>query len=235
MSQLTSTNLRDLARLARDRVRDGHRSIVFHRAMRQLMHDPLAASDSSRTLADLVFGWANESWSAEPELLSASIRHAAQTRESILECGSGLSTIILGAVAQQVGTKVWTLEHMPEWAERVSQQLNHLGIDSVQICVAPLANYGDYDWYELPPDVRDHRFDFILCDGPPSSTSGGRYGLVPQLRPYMKKGCVILLDDAERESEQQIALRWAAELPGLVEQVGSEKPFFRIVVDGAPR
>jgi predicted O-methyltransferase YrrM len=204
--------------------------------MRQLMHDPLAAvSESSSTLADLVFGWSNESWSAEPELLSTCIRQTVHTRESILECGSGLSTIILGAVAQQIGKKVWALEHMPEWADRVSQHLSVLGIDSVQICVAPLSSYGEFDWYELPPEVKDQRFDFVLCDGPPSNTLGGRYGLVPLLRPYLMGGCVILLDDAERESEQQIASRWADELPGTVEQIGTNKPFFRLVVDGGAR
>lgn len=236
MSQLTSPNLRGLVRLARDRVRDGRRSIVFRRAMRQLIHDPLAAAgEASSTLADLVFGWNNGTWSAEPELLRACIRQTARAREAILECGSGLSTIVLGAVAQQAGRTVWTLEHMPEWAGRVSQHLADLGIDSVRICVTPLVSYGDYDWYELPPELKDQRFDFVLCDGPPANTFGGRYGLVPRLRPYLMGGCVILLDDAEREAEQQIAARWAHELPGSVDQHGNEKPFFRLVVDGEIR
>jgi hypothetical protein len=133
-----------------------------------------------------------------------------------------------------MGIKLWTLEHMPEWAERVCLQLNRFGIDSVQVCHAPLTSYGEYDWYAPPPEVLSGRFDLVVCDGPPSHTRGGRYGLVPVMKPCLMHGCVILLDDAERESEQAIALRWSKELPSLFTRVGVEKPFFRLVVENGP-
>ena len=141
----------DLARTARDRIRNGHRSMVFHRAMRQLRRNPSeATSDSSSLLSDLVYGWGNESWSGEPEFLQSCVEHALVAKAPILECGSGLTTMILGVVAQHTGNTMWTLEHMPEWGYRVQCYLDELDITSVRLNVAPLAHYGECDWYAPP-------------------------------------------------------------------------------------
>jgi hypothetical protein len=40
----------------------------------------------------------------------------------------------------------------------------------------------------------------------------------------------VLLDDAEREAEQEIAARWADELGCSVEICGDEKPYARIAI-----
>lgn len=226
-----TTLLRNIARVARDRLRDGHRQAVFRRAMRMFLRDPNTAADDSGVLTALVYGWGNESWSGAPELLHSCIKQALITEESVLECGSGLTTIVLGAVAQRTGIKVWSLEHMPEWAERVSMHLNLFAIESVRLCLAPLVSYGEYDWYTPPSETRSKRFGLVVCDGPPSSTRGGRYGLVPVMKRNLAKGCVILLDDAQRESEQVVIRRWACELPCSYSRAGAEKPYFRVVIE----
>ena len=203
--------------------------------MRRLLRDPVTvATNSDSVLSDLFYGWNNESWSGEPELLRACVQQAVEGEGDILECGSGLSTVILGAVAQHLGKRLWTLEHLPEWAERVEGQLKQFGIDSVRVCVAPLKDYGPYDWYAPPPTVLSMRFGFVVCDGPPSNTRGARYGLVPVMRSSFIDGCVILLDDAARESEQAIVMRWAEEHPFLFTLVGAHRPFFRLVLKGHP-
>ena len=75
-------------------------------------------------------------------------------------------------------------------------------------------------------------FSLVICDGPPSRTLGGRYGLVPVMRTRLKAGCVILLDDAEREHERQIARLWQTELGAKAEFLDGSKPLIRLVVQG---
>jgi hypothetical protein len=75
-------------------------------------------------------------------------------------------------------------------------------------------------------------FPLVVCDGPPGSTKGGRYGLVPIMREWLKPGCVILLDDAGREQERAIARRWEAELGASSETLGSIKPYIEMTVMG---
>lgn len=231
MSRTASPTLRGIARVARDRVRDGHRHLVLGRAMHAFMRDPEAAANDENLLADLVYGWGNESWSGAPELLQSCIRQALIARGPILECGTGLTTLLLGAIVQRTGNHLWSLEHLPEWADRVSGHLAKFGINDVHLCVAPLGDLGDYAWYAPPIEAKLQRFGLVVCDGPPSSTVGGRYGLLPVMRRSFRSGCVILLDDAEREDEQMIVQRWCREMRCSCARVGVTKPFFRLVVE----
>jgi hypothetical protein len=76
-------------------------------------------------------------------------------------------------------------------------------------------------------------FDLVICDGPPGTTKGGRYGLVPIMRERLKPGCAILLDDAGREQERAIADRWKTELGASFEICGSSKPYIKMTIMNA--
>lgn len=220
-------------RRVRALAKKSYRAFVFRRAMRRFRKDVVAFTDPAHPVfADLVYGWGNPAWSAQAEYLAACIDHALTSDGPILECGSGLSTLLVGTAAQQRGRPYWCLENSPDWATRVRGTLGRYGIESVTISVAPLRDYGDFSWYDPPLSEMPNSFSLVLCDGPPGSTKGGRYGLVPVMGERLRHGCTILLDDAEREDEVSIAERWSAELAGEVEFVGSKKPFARVRAGG---
>jgi hypothetical protein len=50
------------------------------------------------------------------------------------------------------------------------------------------------------------------------------------MRHRLQRGAVVLLDDIEREAEQDIAARWADELGSGVEIFSKEKSYARIAV-----
>jgi hypothetical protein len=201
--------------------------------MKQFMKYPDACKHPGNTvLTDLIYGWGNEAWSALNEYLAVCIDNALTSRGPILECGSGLSTILIGAIAKKRGQSHWALEHTPEWAAKVQRYLNRYKLDSVVLHAKPLKDYGDFCWYDAPLKSMPDSFFLGICDGPPGSTKGGRYGLVPVLRERLKPGCVILLDDAGREQERAIARRWEAELGASLETFGSQKPYIKMTVTG---
>jgi predicted O-methyltransferase YrrM len=181
-------------------------------------------------LQDLIYGWGNEMWSALDEYLIACIQSALVTKGPILECGSGLTTVLVGAIAQQRGLNMWSLEHEVEWAARVRTILNRYQVDRVVVCEQPITDYGEYCWYRVPVESMPDSFDLVICDGPPAVTKGGRYGLAPRFEGRFKPGCVILLDDAWRQEEQQIAERWESELGASSNLRGSTKPFIELRV-----
>lgn len=208
-----------------------HRRFVFRQAMRRFLRDPAASvAPRAPVLNELIYGWGNESWSAMDEYLAACIQNALVAKGPILECGSGLSTLVIGAIAKQQGLEHWVLEHSPEWAAKVQRHLDHYGIDSARVCVAPLKNYGEFDWYDPPVASLPDSFGLVICDGPPYWNKGGRFGLVPVLRSRLKAECVILLDDAAREQERTIAKRWAIELGASYETLGASKPYVKLTV-----
>ena len=79
----------------------------------------------------------------------------------ILECGSGLTTLLVGVVAQRTGNSVWSLEHLSQWAERVQDDLDKYRIDAVNFYATPLNDYGEYDWYSK---CRPYLTNSLLAD-----------------------------------------------------------------------
>ncbi|MEM7166398.1 MAG: hypothetical protein AAF581_13100 [Planctomycetota bacterium] len=221
--------LRVLApRRGRNQLRRWYRRFVFRGAMRLFLRRPELALDCEHTLLrDLVYGWDNVEWSAREDYLRCCLQDALQTQEPILECGSGLSTLLVGALAQQRGVSVESLEHVPEWAERVCRLLARNGISGVRLNLAPLVDHGEYCWYSVPEQL-PKKFGLVICDGPPGATKGGRYGLVPVLRTHLAPGCIVLLDDANRVEEQAIAKRWSDELGATSERLGTQRAYIRL-------
>ncbi len=199
--------------------------------MKRFLRDPEACAEVGHpVLADLVYGWGNERWSALDEYLAACLQHAVDCDGPVLECGSGLSTLLVGAVLDRRGIDLWVLEHLEDWGARIGEELARWDIDGVTVVVRPLRDYGEYAWYDPPLGRLPERFALVICDGPPGTTKGGRFGLVPVLGPRIARGCTVLLDDAARPGERQIAARWAVELGATLEPLGTRKPFFRLVV-----
>src|SRR5262249_4210812 len=154
-----------------------------------------------QSLKRLQTAWDNEGMAAQTAYLREVARHASQTSGPILECGSGLTTLIIGLFAGRRGIKSWTLEHFAAWHQRVSETLARLQISTVKNYLAPLKDYGEFSWYDPPREGLPDRFSLIVCDGPPGSTKGGRYGVVPVLKDKFAPSTIILLDDADREAE----------------------------------
>jgi hypothetical protein len=196
------------------------RRIILRRALGRLRKSPRA---SPEIWADLLRGWGNEDYAARPTYLDAVAAAAFAQRGPVLECGSGLTTLVLAAIAERSGSRVWSLEHEWDWYVNVRSALDRLRL-SADLLFAPLRSYGDFDWYGVDP--RDlPMFALVVCDGPPESTRGGRYGLLPVLREHLAAGCTILLDDAGRSGEQVALARWASEAKADVEVRGGSDPY----------
>jgi predicted RNA methylase len=169
----------------------------------------------------LVRGWGNEAWSADLPLLTTMLEWLPKTSGTIAECGSGLSTLVLGTAARASGRRVFSFEHDPEWAARLQRNVPEDLRGGIDLCVTPIRNYGDFDWYSLEGVRPPADIGFVVCDGPPGSTRGGRYGLGPILTPFLATGCIVLLDDTQRTSEHDIMIRWCAEFGAVVVDQGS--------------
>ena len=199
--------------------------------MRSFLANPDVAFDPASDILDrLIYGWGNKAYSTEHEFLRAALKSVRDAKGPVLECGSGLSTLLVGAVAAQSGNLVWSLEDHPFWAGRVRQALDEFGIDAVRVDVAPLKRYGDYDWYDPSTDMMPDAFDLVLCDGPPGHTHGGRYGCLPVMRSRLASGCMIIVDDADRDAERQMVEQWSAELGVDFACHGEHKPYFEISI-----
>ena len=110
-------------------------------------------------LAVLRDGWGNKGFAATLDYLEHTAERAARTEGPILECGSGVTTLLLGLLAGRRGVPVLTLEHHGQWRDHVASALERFDIPNVTILHVPLRDYGAYQWYAIhettrPPVVR---------------------------------------------------------------------------------
>lgn len=213
-------------------VRRKYRRNLLDRSLKKFVSDPKQFSEpGNAVLRDLQYAWGNKSHIAGEEYLLACLGDALKVRGPILECGSGLSTLLVAAVAKTRDLDHWVLEHQPSWADKVQRQLIRCSLNRTTLSVNPLEDYGEYFWYRPPPSTEmPEDFALVICDGPPGRTLGGRYGLMPTLADRMKDHCIILLDDAGRKGEMAIAERWSNEFNAPFKMRGTMKPYIRMVL-----
>ncbi len=162
-------------------------------------------------LESLSLGWGNIGYAANIDYLEEIARNATTTKGPVLECGSGLTTVLLGILAGRRGIAVRSLEHSPEWQEQIAMVLANNQIANVEVVTSPLRDYGAFSWYDPPLQELPDNFRLVVCDGPPGMTKGGRYGLLPVFGSRLPQGTVIVLDDADRPSEVELLNRWKDE------------------------
>lgn len=162
-------------------------------------------------------------WAASPDFLLVLARHARAAKpRCVVECSSGISTLVLARCLQLNGAgRVISLEHDRHYAEQTRAQLRQHGLqDWALVLDAPLqpqtlgaASYGWYDLSALPADLA---IDMLAIDGPPQATGAlARYPAGPQLFPLLAPGAHVFLDDADRQDEVAILQQWQAEFPQL--------------------
>jgi predicted O-methyltransferase YrrM len=174
---------------------------------------------------------ATRDWVASPDLLLYLYRHVRTSGvESILECGSGLSTTIMAyALRSNGGGRLVSLEHSQEYADRTNALLDeHELTDWAEVRLAPLEPVeidGEvWPWYSVAA-LPDGPIDLLFVDGPPGTTRpNARFPALPLLIDRLSPDARILLDDFGRADESELASRWMDRFPNLaLESLRHEK------------
>src|SRR5215207_5267641 len=100
---------------------------IFRHAMRDLAKLSPGEMPSRELLKKLRLGWDNQGWDAKLGYLEEIIRRALATKGPILECGSGLTSLVLGHLVGRRKVETWSLEHNADWHRRVANAIarNH--------------------------------------------------------------------------------------------------------------
>lgn len=171
-------------------------------------------------------------WAASPDVLRILVGHIERMRPgTVVECGSGSSSVWIGHALRRVGTgRLVALEHDARYAELSRAMVASHGLgDIVEIRHAPLVEIDSATvtvdgeerttadrWYD-PSALADLQgVGLVFVDGPPAATGlQARYPAVPRLLPHCTEDAVFVLDDADRPDECALGDRWLAEYPEL--------------------
>jgi hypothetical protein len=147
-------------------------------------------------------------------LVCNEIIHRRRTR--IVECGSGVSTVVLARLLRQLGAgaTIAALEHDAHWASVVTDILRRESLlDFARVVHAPLV--GIPTWYDnsalmqTPDDI-----DLLIVDGPPAHAPGHGLRRAPALKEFAQRlteTATVILDDVNRPGEREVLNRWEAD------------------------
>ena len=172
-----------------------------------------------------------EHWSAAPDFLKLISDYCLHRKpQTIVECSSGTSSLVLAKCCQLSDRgHVYSLENGEEFVEKTRLQLDAFSLNGFcDVIHAPLQdvqlNDEAFQWYGLErlPDIQ---IDMLVIDGPPGFLQKqSRYPALPLLQDKLAEHCVIFLDDAARDDEQELVGRWLAMCPAFeLEYIDNER------------
>jgi hypothetical protein len=147
--------------------------------------------------------------------------------KSILELGSGMSTLVFAKYIEQCPEaekpRFVSVDHDPAWLGVTETRIKELRLQSYvclqQVSVQPLAFDGPFNsrpGYDVNCSaLADHLGspDLIFIDGPPSTI--GRSATFPAIFPLLKAPSNVLVDDASRSAETEMMAEWGQYFKGL--------------------
>lgn len=173
------------------------------------------------------------SYAASPDFLAAMIDIVQEHKpETIVEIGSGVSTLVNGYLLEQLGEgKVFSLDHEAEFGNKTTENIiNHNLTEYAEVVIAPLKEYKlkgkSWKWYDLGVLLEKiSTIDLLIIDGPPEKIQkNARYPAIPLLIEKLSPNAVILVDDCIRKEDLNTTQMWIKDYPYLSHQyIGLEK------------
>ncbi|WP_138679020.1 class I SAM-dependent methyltransferase [Candidatus Accumulibacter phosphatis] len=169
-------------------------------------------------------------WAGSPDFLLEIANEVLDNKPlTIMECSSGVSTLVIARCLQLNGVgHVYSLEHERVFARKTRDLLGKHALAAwATVLDAPLQTVTTgTPWYEecaIPSDLP--LIDMLVIDGPPASIANlARAPAVPRLLPRLSKRVVVVIDDADRNDELEIVEQWRKLLPHLnAEHIACEK------------
>lgn len=135
--------------------------------------------------------------------------------QSLLEFGSGLSTLVIAKLFENnLDFKIISIEHDLDWINFMNGIIVENGLTNIEIIHSKLieAKYEAFNglWYDLDLEKLP-LFDVILVDGPPCNAKNrpySRFFSINAIKSKLKSGGYIYLDDADRPGEKKIIHDW---------------------------
>ena len=171
--------------------------------------------------ASALAGWLGDrspplgTWAIEPEFARLIADQLMREPDTVVECGSGTTTLLIGGFLSRNGRgRLFSLEHDSRFAESTQRQIEAAGLSDVcRVIYAPLKPQAFDDevvaWYDLDclgglPEA----IDLLVVDGPPADRPWARWPALGVFGDRLRPNASILVDDGRRREESRTVFRW---------------------------
>jgi predicted O-methyltransferase YrrM len=156
-------------------------------------------------------------WAASPDVLLTLVENARNHEvRTIVDLGSGVSTLVLAKSAPHA--RVISIDNSPEYAAKTRQLLDNHKVTNVDLRVAPLTTHASgAPWYDTSAITNLAEIDLLFIDGPPATEDGqARHPALVELIKKLSSKAIVVLDDAGRDGEKELAQKFATAMPNHV-------------------
>lgn len=156
--------------------------------------------DDFKALAD---AYGNKPWALSAEGLHTIWRMATNLKagQTILECGSGISTVVLAIAAAKVGARLVAFEENGPWAEKVCAILTEHELDA-DVQVRRIKD----GWYDTQ-GLDGISADLLIVDGPTRASNGGqRIGPPFKIPGLASSAAAVFFDDVHLRQVTAVGL-----------------------------
>jgi hypothetical protein len=175
-----------------------------------------ALQSIKQLFADAIYIPPTRGWAGSPDFLLKLVELViTESPKYVAELGSGVSSVVLGLALSKFGNgKLVSIDHDNDFAQSTRKfiEVNKLTkIVKVEHC--PLSEYqfsgSKWKWYDLSRVNFEHKIDLLVVDGPPRLLQErSRFPALPILKDKLSTNATIILDDSNRENEQQVIEGW---------------------------
>lgn len=176
-----------------------------------------ALSELKRIFPHLAFFPPTRGWAGSPDFLLKLVELVvSESPKYVIELGSGVSSVVLGAALKKFSQgKVESFDHDEAFSNKTNRFLEVNSLQNiVNINYSPLMDYrfdeNKWSWYDkLQIHKIETNIDLLVVDGPPRFLQeNSRFLALPILFDRLSKKSTIALDDANRENEKQVVKGW---------------------------
>jgi Methyltransferase domain len=165
-------------------------------------------------------------WAASPDfLLEIALHILKATPHIVVECGSGVSSVVIGRCLQLNGRgRLYSMEHDAEFAKSTRKEIEMHGLAAyATVLDCPLQpqelNGTKRLWYSTD-SFPNSGIDMLVVDGPPDHIEKlARYPTGALLFPRLTSGAVVFVDDLNRTDERKTFEIWSKEFPDFVPEI----------------
>lgn len=197
-------------RTIRARVAFHTRQHGFDRAAKQLVAgNNIAATE--RLAAQLFAHWGDPLQQADERFLRSVLAEARAADGAILQCGSSLTTLILGSICDQDEApkkQLWCLEADPHWASIMRSWLTEYQVSSAHVIHSAAKLFKNYVWYSLDPARLAREYHLVICDGNRASVKGA-VATVHRIADRLAQRFVILIRNVRSAADIRELAAWA--------------------------
>jgi predicted O-methyltransferase YrrM len=180
-------------------------------------------------------------WTIDGDLLKIIIDEIYSINKNnitILELGSGLSTIFLSYILKKLNKgKLYSIEHDELFYKKTKNllELNDLN-DICNLIYSPLEeiyiNGKKWIWYNTKFINNIDNLDILIIDGPPGYIQEmSRFPALPMLINKLNNNSIVFFDDASREDEKNIIEKWRILYPNFsFKIINTSKGAIKIII-----